>query len=75
MKIFLVQFAVAVFAKPEEAVEFAEAAFAFDNQADGIRSADGIVRYAWRKQKHLALADRDFDRLAVFLDLYLDISF
>lgn len=75
LKVLFVELRVAVFAKPKEPVEFALTAFALDDEADGVCTADRIVRNARRQKEHLALADRHFDRLAVLLNLHLYIAF
>ena len=75
LKIFLVKFGVAVFAKPEQPIKFSVASFSFDDKANGVGSANGIVRNSRRQQEHLAFADRHIDRLSMFLNFYYDIAF
>src|SRR5687767_11059480 len=75
LEVFFVEFVIAALAKPEQAIEFVVATLAFDDQTDRIRTADRIVRHPRRKQKHLAFTNRNFDGLAVFLDLNLYVAF
>lgn len=49
LKVFFVKLVIAVFAEPEQTVEFARSAFTFDDEANGVRSADRIVRNAGRQ--------------------------
>lgn len=75
LEVFLVKFRIAVFAEPEQAVEFAYPTLAFDDEADGVCSADRIVRNTRRKEEHLAFPDRHLDRFAVLLYLHFDVAF
>ena len=50
-------------------------AFPLNNEAHGIGTANRIMRHTRRQQKHLALADRHVDRLAVLLYLYNNVAF
>ena len=56
---FLVELLAAVLAVPLEAVAFARAAGALDDQAHGIGGAARRVRHVGRQQEDLAFADRD----------------
>jgi hypothetical protein len=73
LKILFVKLFVAVFAKPHKSIELARMAFSFDHQAHGICPTDRIMGNARWQQEHLALADRDLDGFAIFLDLDLDV--
>jgi len=74
LKILFVELVIAVLTKPEQAIELAVVAFAFDDKADSVRSAKRIMRNSRRKKEDLALADRYLDGLTVFLDLHFDIA-
>lgn len=75
LEILFVEFVVALLAEPHQSVQLAVTALPLDHKSDRIFSSDRVMRNAGRQQEHITFADRHLDRLAVFLDKYLDITF